>query len=173
MLWTFVGAVMTAVLAASVAFIVSRQTGRNIRWLIPVSAGAAMLGFTMWNDYTWFSRTRDALPESFVVTAEVESSLAIQPWTLAAPAVVGFATLDTASVRRHSDHPGFALADLYILQRYAPTRVAVQLIDCAGSRRADVPGNAAFGEDGLPVGLGWIDLSADDPLIRAACGASG
>lgn len=173
MLWTFIGAIMTAVLAACVAFVVLRLTGRNIRWVIPTSAGAAMLAFTVWNDYTWFDRTAGALPESFVVTTRRESAHAMQPWTFLWPAVSGFATVDLGSARRHPDHPGLVIADLYLLERFTPTRVAPQMIDCAAAARADLPPDATFDADGRPVGLGWVDLPSDHPLLAAVCLAEG
>lgn len=173
MIWTFIGALMAAVLAACVSFVVSRWVGRDVRWLIPASAGAAMLGFTMWNDYTWFSRTAGALPDSFVVTSRVESSQAIQPWTLVAPMVSRFAAVDPTTARRHPAHPAMAMVDLFLLERYAPTRVSTQMVDCAAGRRADVPATADFDDDGLPVGLAWLALGEGDPLIAAVCGAMG
>ena len=58
----FLAAIAVAIFAACVAFVVKRTFGLNARWLIPASAGAALFGFTLWNDYTWFARQADGLP---------------------------------------------------------------------------------------------------------------
>lgn len=169
MLLTFIAAISLAVFAASIAFVLRRMTGINARWLIPAAAGSAMLGFTIWNDYAWFGRTSGALPDTMVVTQTIEASRAIQPWTLAVPMINAFAALDTGSMKRNPEHPNLLIADLYILERYVPTRQTTQLIDCDAGRRADLPPNARFGDDGMPAGLDWFTLPADHALLTAAC----
>jgi hypothetical protein len=166
MLVTFIGAMMTAVLAACVAFIVQRWTGVNARWLIPASAGAAMLGFTLWNDYTWFSRLSADLPPEVVVVRTFQQSTAIQPWSLAVPITNRFQAVNRASLRRSEVNPDMVRAEVYLVARWTPTFTTLQVLDCAGARRADAVDS---GPDGLPKPEAWVAVDRDDPLLAAAC----
>jgi hypothetical protein len=166
MLITFLGAIMVAVLAACVAFIFHRLTGVNARWIIPASAGAAMLGFTMWNDYTWFSRLQADLPPEVVVARSFEHSAAIQPWTMAWPMVNRFQALNRATLQRNEADPDVVRAEVYLVARWNPTFTTLQVFDCETGRRADA---ADAGPDGLPTPGAWVDVGRDDPLLRAAC----
>ena len=170
MLLTFLGALSTGVLAACVAFAVRRATGANIRWLIPFAAGAGMLGFTVWNDYSWFDRQRAGLPDGVVVVETYTHSAAIQPWTLVAPVVSRYTALDLRAADRHPDRPDLVRAPLLLAQRYQPTFVSAQIVDCAAGRRADA---ADAGADGLPAEGAWRHLPEGHPLLAAACAAAG
>jgi hypothetical protein len=166
MLVTFIGAVMTAVLAACVAFIIQRWTGVNARWLIPASAGAAMLGFTLWNDYTWFSRLSADLPPEVVVVRTFDQSNAMQPWSLAVPITNRFQAVNRATRQRSEVDPNIVRAEVYLVARWTPTFTTIQVFDCATGRRADA---VDPGPDGLPKPEAWTQISRDDPLLAAAC----
>lgn len=166
MLLTFLGALATGVLGACVAFVIRRMTGASARWLIPFSAGAGMLGFTIWNDYSWFGRQRDGLPDDVVVVEAFTQSSAIQPWTLLVPMVNRYSALDRRAAQRNPDRPELVRAPFFVAQRYQPSFVAPQIIDCAEGRRADA---VAAGADGLPADDAWFDLPDGHPLLEAAC----
>lgn len=167
MLLTFLGAISVAILAACVVFIARRWFGFQARWLIPASAGAAMLSFTLYNDYSWFGRISGGLPPEVVVTRSFEFSNAVQPWTLAIPAVNRFQALNRASVQRHEADANMVRAEVFLVARYNPTFVTRMVFDCAGARRADAV--APSDERGLPVDTSWVALDRDDPLLLAAC----
>ena len=166
MLVTFLGAIMVAVLAACVAFVLQRLTGVNVRWLIPTSAGAALLGFTLWNDYTWFSRLRADLPPDVVVVRTFEQSNAIQPWSLVVPIVNRFQAVNRASLQRSEVDPQVVRAEVYLVARWTPTFTTLQVLDCARGRRADA---VDPGPDGLPKADAWVEIGRDDPLLVAVC----
>jgi len=165
-LLTFLGALATGVLGACVAFVIRRFTGASTRWMIPFAAGAGMLGFTIWTDYSWFDRQREGLPEDVVVVEAFEHSAALQPWTLIFPVVNRYSALDRAGAERHPARPELVRAPVFLAQRWQPSFVAPQVIDCAEGRRADA---ASVGGDGLPPEDAWFDLPARHPLLEAAC----
>jgi len=167
MLLTFFGAISVGVLAACVAFIVRRVYGVNARFLIPLSAGAGMLGFTVWNDYTWFGRNAAGLPESVQVARTIEKSWVIQPWTLIAPVVTRFQAVNLASVARNAAAPDVARATVYLVARFQPTFETVQVFDCKAGRRSDAAD--APGEGAAPAEGAWITVGLDDPLLRLVC----
>jgi hypothetical protein len=170
MLLTFIGSIAVAVLAACTAFVIYRVTGINARWIIPAAAGAGMLGFTLWNDYTWFSRNVEGLPAAVVVTGEAEHSNVIQPWTLVVPMINRFTAVDTRTIQRHDRRPDVRGAVVFLTQRYQPTFETRQVFDCAANRRAD--GDVGpFDADGLPLPQRWVTVPADDLLLRTVCDA--
>lgn len=171
MLTTFIGAISVAILGACIAFILRRTFGIEARWLIPASAGAGMLGFTLWADYTWFGRVVGDLPPDVVIARTHTTSWAIQPWTLAVPAVTRFQAVNAGGATPIPNAEGIVLAEVYLVARYQPTYAALMLFDCAQGRRADA---VDADESGLPPDAAWVAVGTDDPALRAACdGAKG
>jgi len=152
--------------AAGLVMLLRRATGNRLaRWLPPVAAGAAMIGFAIWSEYSWAARTADGLPDGVTVVDRVSETIGWKPWTYLAPQTTRLVALDRAGVRRNPETPGVALVDVYLFERWQPTARRPQLVDCANGSRADVS-DAAL-ED--PAAAAWRDMGADDPLIRAAC----
>ena len=164
---TLLAALAVAVLAACVAFILRRLTGLFPRWIIPASAGLAMLGFTLWNDYTWFGRIVAGLPDSVRVADTFGSGNVLQPWSLLVAPVSRFRAVDLASLTRVSAEPEIRHVAVFLVARFAPTFVAPQLFDCTRGARAD----AVPGADALPSEGAWTPLEPADPLLRAVCDA--
>ena len=166
-----IGTIVLGVATASVMLILSRLLpGRVPRWLIPGSAGAAMLLFTIWADYTWADRTIAELPDEFVVTGRFGDRSWFRPWTLIEPPTNRIRVL--AGTRTNPDIPGLVLGEVVLFERYQDVARASLFFDCAAGARADnVPGQA-FDADGRPRDLVWVSVGPEDPLLRAACDAT-
>lgn len=150
-----------------------RQLGRAMpRYLLPMVAGVVAIGYGIYAEYTWGARTVRALPEDFVVLQRVDERSALAPWTWLVPRVVRLSAIDAAAVRTHPAHPALRLADVFLLERFHPTRRVAQLVDCESLRRADLEAGDAFGPDGLPPGLAWRDVGAEDAIVRGVCEAA-
>ena len=166
MIFTLIGTVMIGVTAASLIFILGRVLpGRLPRWLMPVAAGGAMMGFIVVSDYTYFPRMESALPEGTQVVSSQSNSSALRPWTLVAPPVDRF--MVAVGQRTHADWPGFVMTELLLMRRWYPTQPVLQVIDCPGERRAHA-GEAAL-DQGDPAALDWFPLTRDHPLWQAVC----
>ena len=139
--------------------------GRLPRWLTPTAAGLAMIGYTVWSEYTWADRTIAAFPEGVEVVETVDETITWKPWTLVAPQVTRLIALDRFATRKNPNAPDTRLVDLYFYARWQPPAKVSQLIDCAAPARADVT-DAALSD---PANAKWRALVADDPLIAAAC----
>lgn len=170
MLLELVATIAAAFSAAGVMMLVNRLTGRRLpRWTVPAAAGAAMLAFAIWSEYSWFPRVVSGLPESVVVADRNESRAPWRPWTYAVPMVNRFIAVDRASVRTHEAAPGQRLVSLYLIARWEPTAMVTMLFDCPGARRADLGGAVEFGPDGQVANAVWRPVPSDDPILRAAC----
>ncbi|MSU91460.1 hypothetical protein GE300_17925 [Rhodobacteraceae bacterium 2CG4] len=157
---------VAGIAAAGLVMALRRLTGNRLaRWLPPVAAGAAMIAFSIWSEYSWAGRTAGGLPDGVAVVDRVSETIAWKPWTFLAPQTTRLVALDRAGAQRNPDAPGVALFDVYLFERWRPTARRPQLIDCAGAARADVT-EAALAD---PVAADWRVLGAGDPLIRAAC----
>ncbi len=154
-------------LAAAGSFLLVNRTigGRLPRFLLPLAAGAAMIGFAIYSEYTWHARTVGTLPDGFVVISQNESRVFFRPWTYWRPFVDRFAAVEPGAVMTNDAVPDQRIANVYLFGRWQqPARVPV-LVDCAGSRRADL-----IDETDLDAATAnWRDLPPTDPLLSALC----
>ncbi|MDP5334742.1 MAG: hypothetical protein NWR54_07130, partial [Paracoccaceae bacterium] len=74
--------------AAGIVMILNRLTGKRLpRWVIPAGAGAGMILMSLSNEYRWYPRTLDLLPEGFEVVSEAKHRAIYSPWTYVVPYV--------------------------------------------------------------------------------------
>lgn len=169
-----IATVFAGLAAGGVVMLVLRASGRRgLRWMVPVSAGLAMIAATISNEYSWYARTAGALPDGFVVADTVERKALYQPWTYVAPYVARFVAVDVAGLRSHDARPDEHLADLYFFGRWRAVERMSVLADCAGGRRAQVPEGADFDADGALVDAGWVAVGPEDPVMARICGGQG
>lgn len=167
MLFELVATISAGFAAGGFALIARHLTGGWLsRAIVPVAAGGAMLGFAIWSEYTWASRTMAGLPDGLTEVRRAETSTPLKPWTLIAPQTSGLIAADAEGARRHPDHPDLRLTDLYVFGRWRPASRVPQLVDCQAPARADV---AAGDLTRPPSELAWIDLSEDDPIVTSVC----
>ncbi len=170
MLLEFIGAVMVAVTAGALAHIARRFLGeRAPAWLVPASAGAAMIGFVVYMEYTWAGRIVEQLPEEATVASMNESTAWFRPWTYLWPFTNRMTVIDHRFDRTNPDYPGILITRLVLLGRWEPGRPVPVVFDCGAGMRADLRDTVVFAEDGSIVGADWLRLPPDDPVLRAAC----
>lgn len=171
MLLTFLGAIVLAVACAGMVSLAFRLTGRRApRGALPLTAGIGMIAFIAYVENSWYGRVVADLPESHVVVATGEPfSNVIQPWTLVFPRINRFMLVDTDTIRVNRTEPALRQAEIILVQRFAPTVVTRQFIDCAGARRADHTDAVTLDEAGIPENVAWIDIAADGELIDTVC----
>ncbi|MFX0544058.1 hypothetical protein ACEWPL_000745 [Roseovarius sp. S1116L3] len=143
--------------------------GRLPSWLVPASAGAAMLIATISSEYSWFSRAQANMPQSFVVAETVEETNFYRPWTYVKPFTSRFVAVDRATMRTHPSHPEQRIVDLVFYGRWSRTAKIPALFDCAGHARADLADGVDFGADGEVLNADWRPMDAHAPLLQAAC----
>lgn len=167
-----IATVFAGIACAGVVMVANRLTGRRLpRWLMPVAAGAGMIAMTISNEYTWFDRTADRLPEGVEIARTVQEQGWLRPWTQVWPYTKRFVAVDTGTLRRNPALPGQRMADLYFFGRWSPVNQAPMLFDCAKGRAALLIDGAAFAEDGRVADADWETLPDDDPILRRVCEA--
>jgi hypothetical protein len=129
-----------------------------------------MLGYAIWNEYSWGWRATEALPAGFEVIDRIPQSSPWQPWTYLVPRVSRLVVLDRAQLRRNERYPGYVLAELLLMERLLPPRRVIMLLDCDNARRLDVTNGDRALEQGVPPNADWAALRRDSSLFRAVCG---
>lgn len=143
--------------------------GRLPKWAMPVGAGAAMIVATIANEYSWYGRTVDGLPEGLEVVMENENRAAFRPWTYVMPFVDRFVAVDNQSLRTHPDQPNLRMIDTLFMGRWSAAEKLTVLVDCTAHKRAPLMDAIDFADGGVITGAEWVTTNADDPLITAAC----
>ncbi|GAB4522646.1 MAG: hypothetical protein Tsb0019_24470 [Roseibium sp.] len=167
-----IATIVAGIAAAGAVMLVNHLTGRRLpRWLAPVFAGLAMLLMTISNEYGWYGRTKEALPEGLVVARTVDSRAVYRPWTYVVPYVERFAAVDTLSLKTHPAQPGVILAETYFFGRWSPVERLPVLVDCTNGKRAALTDAFAFENNGTVSGADWVAVPAGDPLLATICGA--
>ncbi|WP_022707335.1 MULTISPECIES: hypothetical protein [Paracoccus] len=126
-------------------------------WLLPAAIGLAMVGYSIWNDYAWFGRAQDRLPQGSQVLLVGRDSQPWAPWTYLAPVEVRFAALDPATVQPTDQ--GNRQAEIILVERRGQTLVVPQQFDCTGGRIRPARGD-------------WVDAPRDDVAFAAVCGSA-
>ena len=165
-----IATVFAGVACAGVVMILNVLTGRRLpKWLMPLAAGAGMIAMTISNEYTWFQRTAERLPQGVEIALTVDEQSWIRPWTQVWPYTKRFVAVDTGTARKNSNLPDQRLADLYFFGRWSPVNQAPMLFDCAAARSALLIDGAAFSEDGSVADADWQDMPDDDPVLKLVC----
>lgn len=170
MFFELIGTIVAGAAAALLVWALNRTLkGRLPKWLIPASAGAAMLAATISSEYGWYARTVATMPQGMVVAQTIEETAFYRPWTYASPFISRYVAVDQLSTRTHPDHPDQRIVDLVFYGRWTRTAKVPMLFDCATNQRADVVDGIEFGDGGAVVNAQWFPLDTDDPLLRIAC----
>lgn len=165
-----IATIFAGIACAGVAMLLNIITGRRLpKWVMPVAAGMGMIGMTISNEYTWFDRTAERLPEGVEIAVTVDEQGWLRPWTQVWPYTKRFAAVDTGTMRTNDALPDQRLADLYFFGRWAPVNQAPMLFDCAGARSALLIDGATFADDGSVSNAEWQAMPPDDPVLKLVC----
>ncbi|MDS9467992.1 hypothetical protein RGQ15_10485 [Paracoccus sp. MBLB3053] len=165
MAWDILGMIAVGIGAAALAFAALhalRKAGLALpRWLLPAAIGLAMLSFTVWNEYSWYSRVRAQLPETVEILQTGTGGKAWRPWAFVVPMVSRFAALDRASL--HDTGDGLQRGQVLFVERWQPTRAVTLDFDCGGTRMRAVENDRASD---------W-QSGTNDPAFAAICRKEG
>lgn len=165
-----IATIFAGIACAGVAMLLNIITGRRLpKWFMPVAAGLGMIGMTISNEYTWFDRTAERLPEGVEIAVTVDEQGWLRPWTQVWPYTKRFAAVDVGTMRTNDALPDQRLADLYFFGRWAPVNQAPMLFDCAGGRSALLIDGATFADDGSVSNADWQAMPPDDPVLKLVC----
>ena len=165
-----IATIVAGIGCAGLVMLINRTIGNRLpKWLTPVAAGLGMIALTISNEYTWFDRTKQTLPEGIEVATTVEEQSFFRPWTKLWPYTKRFVAVDTVTKRMNRALPDQRLADLYFFGRWSPVNQAPVLFDCANSKSALLIDGADFSDDGSVANADWQRMPTDDPILKLVC----
>lgn len=157
---------------AGIAMLLNRLIGNNLpRWITPASAGAAMILFVIYSEYSWFARTSASLPTGIEIAHSVKDKAIYRPWTYLWPYTNRFIAVDHHSLKKNKNFPDQRIIDLLVYGRYAPATRIRAVFDCDQGRRADLVEGVTFKEDGSLTSATWHQTGLSDPVTKTACKA--
>lgn len=165
-----IATIFAGIACAGLVMVVNLAVGKRLpKWLMPVAAGAGMLGMTLSNEYTWYARTKAELPEGVEVAMTVEEHSWMRPWTKAWPYTERFVAVDVGTARSNDALPDQRMADLYFFGRWSPVNQAPMLFDCAARKSALLIDGASFDAEGAIQNADWQTMPPDDPILKLIC----
>ncbi|EIW89992.1 hypothetical protein AGRI_03829 [Alishewanella agri BL06] len=170
MLWEFIATIFAGLGAAGIAlFIRTLSRKKAPRWLIPVFAGAGMLGFQIHSEYSWFEHQSSRLPEGVEVVRTVQETAPWRPWSFWYPQTLRFIAADIQNAAVNQRNPELMLVDLYFFERRMSARRVPQVIHCTANARADFTEALQIPAPGDALTEDWRPLEAEDPLLALVC----
>lgn len=170
MFWELIATLSAGLGAAGVALVLRALTLKKLpNWIIPVFAGAGMLGFQIYSEYTWFSHQRSLLPAGVEVVRTAQESSGWRPWSYLYPQTMRFIAADVKNAATNQQNPALVLVDLYFFERRMSARRVPQVIHCQQQARADFTAELAIPTAADVVSAGWHKLAADDRLLQLLC----
>jgi hypothetical protein len=171
MLLEFIAAIAAGFGLLGLVFALDRLTGRRLpRWAYPAAVGLGLLSYTVWSEYTWPERA--IVPGTgYVEASRNQVSTWYRPWTYIWPQSNRLIAVDHRFTRRHDQAPDLVLTRIALLARWMPEFGYLVVFDCAERARADLLAGVELRDDGTLEGASWVQLEADDPVLRTACEA--
>lgn len=170
MFFELIAAILAGVAAAGVVLLLNKILGGRLpKWLTPAAAGAAMIGFTILMEYTWFDRTTGEFPESVIIANTHEARNLWRPWTFAVPLIDSFVAVDPASMRTNADVPDQRMADLLYFERWRAPRSVPMVFDCVEGRAAPLLDTVTYDDKGAVDGAAWVSVPTGDPTLATIC----
>jgi hypothetical protein len=166
MFWTFVATIFCGLGAAGIALSIRAITRKKApKWIIPAFAGAGMLGYLIYMEYTWFELKQTQLPEEAVVVSTEEYGAPWRPWAYVIPQVAAFTVLDTKSMVVENPEANIVRFSLYRFEQSYTDAVSqkMYLLNCTSHELVPLTGEKSLDTTALRT------LSADDQLLQLAC----
>ena len=171
MFWELIATVFAGIGGAGIALLLRKITKQNApKWLVPVFAGIAMLGFQIQGEYDWYEHQASLLPEGVVVVKTVQEEAPWRPWSYVFPQTMRFIAADVANSAKNKIDPNLVLVDLYFFERRHMAKRVPQIIDCVQGARADFTQSfTASNNSNAESQPTWHPIESDDLLLKVVC----
>jgi hypothetical protein len=162
-------AFFVAVTVGLIVWALGRWVPGMPRWIMPAAAGAALVGYTIWSEYSWFGRVSAELPAELEVVVIQDEVMPLRPWTYLAPITMRFVALDHRKTLAHPEATNLRMVTLYSFARWKPVAEGLMAVDCIGKRHVMVVDGVTISDDGTLSGADWQPATPQDKLQDAAC----
>lgn len=170
MFWEFIATICAGLGAAGIALIARMISAKKLpSWIVPAFAGAGMLAFQVYSEYTWFSHQKSLLLEGVKVVKAVEETSSWRPWTFIRPQVVRFMAVEVGPGAVNQINPDLVLVNVYLFERRQSAKRVHQVFHCEQGARTDFGDHLEIPLSGEALDEQWISLAEDDPLLVEVC----
>lgn len=166
MFWTLVATVFCGLGAAGIAMGIRALTRKKApKWLIPVFAGAGMLGYLVYGEYIWYDHKKTLLPEEAVIVNTESEGILWRPWTFVFPYVTAFSAVDTNSFAYAPGNPEVVRFTLYRFNQKITDAIShrVHLLNCTTRELVPLDSEGSPSLDNMKV------LEPGDSLLKTVC----
>ncbi|MFA7095751.1 MAG: hypothetical protein WC383_04635 [Gammaproteobacteria bacterium] len=104
MIWHLIAVIIIGLSVGGIMFMLRKLSGNRLpKWLISASAGAAMIGYLAYYDYTWYEFKSGLLPEGTTIIETQRSKSFFRPWSYISAPVNAFTVFDGRSKKVEQD----------------------------------------------------------------------
>lgn len=139
MIWHLIAVLICGLSVGGLMFLLRKLSGNRLpKWLISASAGAAMLGYLAFYDYTWYEFKSSQLPPEAEVIATSSPKSFLRPWSYITAPVNAFTVFDGRSKQVEQDQQILVAYILYTFRKDPLERLETRsyLINCNLLERA-------------------------------------
>lgn len=170
MLFELIATFAAGFMAAGVILVINLTfKGWLPKWVMPVCAGAAMIGYTIWSEYSWHDRAVASLQPGLEVASSGAGTSWWRPWTYVYPMKERFVVVDAASLRMHPNTPDQRVVTLYFYARWSAPQAVPVAYNCADSTRTLLAEGTELTEDGQITGAEWRPVAPSEPVFTKVC----
>lgn len=166
MLWHLIAAIFAGLGSAGIAMLLRQLSGKRLpRWIIPVFAGLGILGYQIYQEYSWFDHKQLQLPAQARVVDSEQRSMVWRPWTYFAPITNAFTVIDSES-ETDAQSGETRVFQLYRFERAYPDNVSHHpyLLNCTTRQLVPLEKDSE-----RPIVSKMRTLTQDAPVYRHQC----
>lgn len=167
MIWTLVALASAGIGSAGIALILRSLTRQKLpKWIVPVFAGAGMLTYQIYSEYSWLQHKQTQLPPNSEVISVQQGAMVWRPWSYLYPLDVSFTVIDGAHIS--TTQVGEDRVAEFILYRFEnmlvdSVKAAPHLLNCSNGQMLQL------NEDHKPDLESLRELDGNDPLRQRIC----
>ncbi len=166
MTWHLLAVFISGLSLGGIAYLLRSLSRQRLpKWLIPAFAGAGMLGYLAYYDYTWYDFKRSQLPAGAIIFDTAHHSNFFKPWSYASPAINAFSVADGNF--RVEEQAGAHLVE-YLAYEFSKDpvermRTRLHVLNCSSLERVSIDPEHPQAKAELSR------ISNADPVFVAAC----
>ncbi|MDY0073854.1 MAG: hypothetical protein RBR77_14570 [Thauera sp.] len=166
MTWHLLAVFISGLSLGGIAYLLRSLSRQRLpKWLIPAFAGAGMLGYLAYYDYTWYDFKRSQLPAGALVFDTTRGSSFFKPWSYVSPAINAFSVADGNF--RAQDQAGTQVVE-YLAYEFSKDpvermRTRLHVLNCSSFERVSIDPEHPQAKAELSR------ISSADPVFVAAC----
>lgn len=167
MFWELIATIFAGLGAAGIALTLRFISRKKLAtWWVPIAAGAGMLAFQIYSEYTWFDHQQSLLPNGVTVVRTVDQTAFWRPWSYVFPQTLRFIAADFNTANHNEHNPELVRLQLYFFERRMAARRVTTVIHCHHQARADYNDELYLPAAEEALSNEWFPLESNDLMLQ-------